>query len=244
MTRIRKQLLIAATAVSLLSGITSTKAWIVFDPSNYSQNVLSAARALEQINHQITSLQNEAQMLIGQARNLTSLPFSVLQQLQASVQQTQGLLTQAQNIAFNVRDIDKAFQTTYGAASVTPHDQSLIDGARNRWQNTVSGLQDAMRVQAGVVSNIESGRAQMSALVGASQNAVGALQATQAGNQILALQAQQLTDLTAVIAAQGRAQNLEAAERATAKEQGREQLRRFLSTSGSYASALSNSPQN
>ena len=244
MTRIRKQLLIAATAVSLLSGMTSAKAWIVFDPSNYSQNVLSAARALEQINHQITSLQNEAQMLIGQARNLTSLPFSVLQQLQASVQQTQGLLTQAQNIAFNVRDIDKAFQTTYGAASVTPHDQSLIDGARNRWQNTVSGLQDAMRVQAGVVSNIESGRAQMSALVGASQNAVGALQATQAGNQILALQAQQLTDLTAVIAAQGRAQNLEAAERATAKEQGREQLRRFLSTSGSYASALSNSPQN
>ena len=40
---------------------------VVFDPSNYAQNVLTAARALQQINNQITSLQNQAQMLINQA---------------------------------------------------------------------------------------------------------------------------------------------------------------------------------
>ncbi|MGN6142395.1 MAG: P-type conjugative transfer protein TrbJ, partial [Mesorhizobium sp.] len=64
---------------------TPAHALIVFDPSNYAQNVIQAARALEQITHQITSLQNEAQMLINQARNLASLPFSSLQQLQQSV---------------------------------------------------------------------------------------------------------------------------------------------------------------
>ena len=32
---------------------------IVYDPSNYAQNVLQAARALQQINNQITSLQNQ-----------------------------------------------------------------------------------------------------------------------------------------------------------------------------------------
>jgi P-type conjugative transfer protein TrbJ len=47
---------------------------IVFDPSNYAENIVQAARALEQINNQIASLQNEAQMLINQARNLASLP--------------------------------------------------------------------------------------------------------------------------------------------------------------------------
>lgn len=41
---------------------------IVFDPSNYAENIVQAARALEQINNQIASLQNEAQMLINQAR--------------------------------------------------------------------------------------------------------------------------------------------------------------------------------
>ena len=78
---------------------------IVFDPSNYAQNILTAARTLEQINHQITSLQNEATMLMNQARNLASLPFSSLQQLQQNVQRTQQLLSQAQNIAFDVQRV-------------------------------------------------------------------------------------------------------------------------------------------
>ncbi len=45
--------------------VTPAHALIVFDPSNYAQNVRTAARSLEQITHQITSLQNEAQMLIN-----------------------------------------------------------------------------------------------------------------------------------------------------------------------------------
>src|SRR3546814_8509492 len=64
-----------------------------------------------------------------------------------------------------------------------------------------------------LVGNIDTNRAEMSALVGRSQGAAGALQATQAGNQLLALQAQQLSDLTAVVAANGRADALSAAER-------------------------------
>jgi P-type conjugative transfer protein TrbJ len=237
--RIRAALL-AATALSLPLSFApilvapASAQWIVYDPTNYAQNVLQAARALEQINNQITSLQNEAQMLINQARNLASLPYSSLQRLQQSVQRTQQLLGQAQNIAFDVQQVDRAFQTTYGNASLTASDQQLIADARTRWQNTVGGLQDAMRVQAGVVGNIDTNRNEMSALVGQSQGATGALQATQAGNQILALQAQQLADLTAVVAADGRARALADAERAAAAEQGREQRRRFLTPGSGY----------
>ncbi|MCG7509142.1 P-type conjugative transfer protein TrbJ [Mesorhizobium retamae] len=214
---------------------TPAHAWkIVFDPSNYAQNVLTAARTLEQITHQITSLQNEAQMLINQARNLTSLPFSALQEIQESVQRTQQLLQQAQNIAFDVQQIDQAFQQQYGDVSMSATDQQLVADARTRWQNTVGGLQDAMRVQAGVVGNIDTNRTQMSELVNQSQGATGALQATQAGNQILALQSQQLSDLVALISANGRADALTEAERTAAVEQGREQRRRFLTPGGGY----------
>ncbi|HWJ70836.1 MAG: P-type conjugative transfer protein TrbJ [Proteobacteria bacterium] len=207
---------------------------IVYDPSNYAQNVLTAARTLEQINNQITSLQNEAQMLINQARNLASLPYSSLQQLQQNVQRTQQLLGQAQNIAFEVGQIDQAFQSQYGNVSLSATDAQLVADARGRWENTVGGLQDAMRVQAGVVGNIDSNRAEMAALVGQSQGATGALQATQAGNQLLALQSQQLSDLIAVISANGRADALTEAERATAAEQGRIQRERFLTPGSGY----------
>jgi len=225
-----------AAAPLALSPMVATPAHaiIVFDPSNYAQNVLTAARTLEQITNQITSLQNEAQMLINQAKNLASLPFSALQQIQQSVQKTQALLQQAQGIAFNVQQIDQMCQQKYGNVSMSTSDRQLVANARSRWQNTVGGLQDAMRVQAGVVGNIDSNRTQMSALVSQSQGATGALQATQAGNQLLALQAQQLADLTAVVTANGRAQALQSAEQAAAAEQGREQRRRFLTPGAGY----------
>ena len=207
---------------------------IVYDPSNYAQNVLTAARTLEQINNQITSLQNEAQMLINQARNLASLPYSALQHLQQNVQRTQQLLGQAQNIAFEVGQIDQAFEQQYGQISLSASDQQLIADARTRWGNTVGGLQDAMRVQAGVVGNIDTNRAEMATLVGQSQNASGALQATQAGNQLLALQSQQLSDLVALLSANGRSEALIEAERATAAEQGRVQRERFLTPGSGY----------
>jgi P-type conjugative transfer protein TrbJ len=229
-------ILAAPLSVSPVLIAPASAQWIVYDPTNYAQNVLQAARALQQINNQITSLQNQAQSLINQARNLTSLPFSSLEQLQQSVQRTQQLLQQAQGIAYNVQNIDQAFRTNYGAgsASMSASDQQLVAQAKERWNNTVSGLQDAMRVQAGVVGNIDTNRTQMSALVGQSQGATGALQAAQAGNQLLALQAQQLADLTAVVSANGRAQALAEAERSSAAEQGREQRRRFLTPGSGY----------
>ena len=232
--RVTAALLAVPLALSPVLSTPAAAQWIVYDPTNYAQNVLTAARTLQQVNQQITQLQNEAQMLINQARNLASLPHSSLQQLQQSVQRTQQLLSQAQGIAINVQQINRAFQTTYGNASMSASDQALVTQARERWQNTVGGLQDAMRVQAGVVGNIDTNRTEMSALIGQSQGATGALQATQAGNQLLALQAQQLADLTAVVAANGRAQSLSEAERAAAAEQGREQRRRFLTPGSGY----------
>ena len=74
----------------------------------------------------------------------------------------------------------------------------------------------------------------MNGLVSSSQSATGALQAAQAGNQLLALQSQQIADLTALVAAQGRAQALDAARHTAAEEEGRERRRRFLTPSTGY----------
>lgn len=235
MKTVRKMLAVGVAALTLMTATAPAHAQLtVFDPSNYAQNVLTAARSLQQINNQITSLQNQAQSLINQTRNLTSLPFSSLQQLQQSIARTQALLQQAQGIAYDVQNIDQAFRTTYGAATASISSQQLVSGAQARWQQSVQSLQDAMRVQATVVGNLDTNRSQMSALVSSSQGATGALQAAQAGNQLLALQAQQLADLTAAVAAQGRAQSLEAAQRAAAQDQAREQLRRFLTPGAGY----------
>ena len=77
-----KKSLLALSIAGLVAWTPIAQAqWVVFDPSNYSQNILTAARTLEQINNQIRQLQNEAQMLMNQARNLTGLDFSALADL-------------------------------------------------------------------------------------------------------------------------------------------------------------------
>src|SRR5580698_7639560 len=154
MRRLRHLDIVCLFAAVLAGAPMQTSAQvIVFDPNNYAQNVLTAARALQQINNQITSLQNQAQMLINQAKNLANLPFSSLQQLQQSIQRTQQLLNQAQRIAYDVQKINNAFSTTYAPASASTSNQTLISNAQARWQTSVAALQDALKVQAGVVGN-------------------------------------------------------------------------------------------
>lgn len=233
--RVRTLLATISLTAVLAAGVPARAQMTVFDPSNFSQNVLTAARTLQQVNNGIQSLQNEAMFLINQARNLASLPYSSLAQLQQSIGQTRQLLTQAQRIAYDVGAIDQAFSQnypqSYGASMSAPQ---LLADAQARWQNSLAGFQDAMRVQAGVVGNLDRTRAEIEALVSSSQSATGALQAAQSGNQLVALQTNQLADLTAVMASLARAQSLESARTVSSQARAREQLQRFLNYGPGY----------
>ena len=234
--RLRNTLAAGATIAVLAIASDPVRAQMtVFDPSNYSQNVLTAARTLQQVNNGIQSLQNQAMSLLNQARNLASLPYSSLAQLQQSIGQTQQLLAQTQRIAYDVTSIDQAFTRTYPQTyTASTSSQQLLTDAQTRWQNSLAGFQDAMRVQAGVVGNLDRARAEIDALVSSSQSATGALQAAQSGNQLIALQTSQLADLTAVMASIARAQSLESARTVASQAQAREQMERFLNYGPGY----------
>src|SRR5215471_21373504 len=162
---------------------------VVYDPSNYAQNVLQAARALQQINNQVTSLQNQTQMLLNQVKNLTSLPYSALQAINQSIVRTQQLLNQAQRIAYDVNQIDQAFARSYPPSyPASTSAQQFTGDAQTRWQNSLTAHQDALRVQAGIVQALDTSRTETNGLVSSSQSATGLLQASQAGNQLIALQ--------------------------------------------------------
>ena len=234
--RLRTMLVPAIAAWTLVCLSAPAHAQLtVFDPSNYSQNMLTAARALQQVNNQIRGLQNQALSLVNQARNLASLPYSSLAELQQSIVQTQQLLGQTQRIAYDVQSIDQAFSRSYPqsyAASTTS--RQLLAKAQARWRISLAGFQDALRVQAGVVQNLDRTRTQVSNLVSSSQSATGALQAAQSGNQLIALETSQLADLTAVMTSIARARSLESAREISGQAQARQQLKRFLDYGTGY----------
>lgn len=230
---VRRALCAALIALALVpAAMTASPAaaqvgGIVHDPRNYAQNILTAARTLEQINNQIKMLQGQTTSLLNEAKNLASLPMSTLEELQGQVDQTRQLLGEAQRIAYDVKDVQQVFGARYKGGALGASHAEMVANAEARWKDSVGGFEDAMKVQAGIVGNLGTTRQSITRLVGASQSASGALQAAQAGNQLLALQSQQLADLTAALAAQGRSQALDAARSAAAEADARERFRRF-----------------
>lgn len=209
--------------------------WAVIDVTNLAQNTMTAARTLEQINNQVRQLQNQAQSLINQARNLENLPFNVVSQLRTNLATTQQLITQAQGLAFQVQSMDQQFARLYPEQyAATVSGNQMYQDAHQRWQNTLEGLQTSMRMQAQVSQNVTADESTLTDLVGQSQSATGALQAMQATNQLLALQAKQSIQTQQLQLTQGRAESLELARQAAAIERGREVTRRFLGTGTAY----------
>ena len=227
---------LGSLAVTLVAPSTPAHAqFTVFDPSNYSQNLLTAARTLTQINNQIQSLQNEAQMLINQAKNLTRIDFPQLQQLTQNLQAIDRLMAQAQGIDFRIDGLDqqysRLFPNDFSQALTT--NQRVID-ATTRLDTAKAAFRQTMGVQSQVVANVQADAGTLSEIVAKSQGAEGSLQAQQATNQLLALTAKQQFQIQNLMAAQYRAEATEAARRAQAEAEGRAATKKFLGTGSAY----------
>lgn len=223
-----KKLLLLSAAALALATTPARAQWIVFDPSNYAQNILTAANTLETINNQVRQLQNEA-------LNLANLDFSSLNELRAALASANQLIQQAQGLAYQVSAMEADFSRLYPQAytSAITGNQMALD-ARQRWEFSLKALGAAMRVQAQAVQNFASDENTLMDLVNRSQNAVGALQAAQATNQLLALQARQAMQEQQLRVTQDRAVGLELARVVAAQERAREVRRRFQGGGSRY----------
>lgn len=207
----------------------------VFDPTNYTQNLLTAARTLQQINNQIQSLQNEARMLVNQSKNLSRIDFPQLDQLRQTLGEIDKLMGQAQGIDFRVDQIDEQFRRQFpdSFASVMKRDQHIA-AAKQRLGNEMAAFRQTMEVQSGIVENVRDDAQALAAIVAKSQGAEGSLQAQQATNQLLALATKQQFQLQNLMAAQFRSQSLEAARRGQSAREARARTTRFLGDGKAY----------
>lgn len=237
----RKLVAAALAAVLVLTPIQQANALFgfgdtVYDPLNHAQNILTAARSLEQINNQVQQLANQAQMLINQARNLINLPSSIASNLQSSLNRVDSLVRQAQGIAYEITSIDQEFQRLFPErydANVST--SQILHDAEDAWKLAREGFKHSLKVQAEVVGQVRNDTILLDQLVATSQGAVGNLQAVQVGNQLTALAAKQTMQLQTLLAASGRAEAIEQERALAAHEQGRARFERFVGTGSAYS---------
>lgn len=236
--RTAKALRVAMTVMPLLAPAVVTApaaAILVFDPSNYGQNLLTAARSLQQINNQIQSLQNQAQSLLNQARNLETIGFPELTAISATLQQINTLMGQAQGIQFKVSGLQQQFQQLFPTSfdTLLTSDQHVAS-ASARYSTAMAAYQHTMTVQAQVAENVATDAQTLASLTARSQSAAGALQASQATNQLLALSAKQQFQIEQMMAAQYRAQAIEQARRDQSEADGQAATTKFLGSGSAY----------
>ncbi|WP_339680781.1 P-type conjugative transfer protein TrbJ [uncultured Hyphomonas sp.] len=224
----------AAPLIALpLSGILAPPAAAqvtVYDPANHAQNILQAVRALQELEGQLQQLAHEIEMLENMARNLETLPVSVAESIIGQrIIRIEELLREAQGIGYSVEAIERDYETTYPERYGAPPSQAvLVADARARWRQSRDAFREALTISAAALEDNETDAAAIRSLVTQSQDAAGALQAAQAGNELAAMTHQQLMQLEAMLAAQHRAQALEEARKLAEAERGRARLSAFL----------------
>jgi P-type conjugative transfer protein TrbJ len=207
---------------------------IVYDPTNHAQNLLTAARTLIMINNQVKQLTNEAQMIANQAKELANLPFSAKAALKSRLAEIDMLIKAAKGIAYDVATVDAAFKTLFPEDYAAYSNLAMAADARSHWQEASRALHDSMLMQAKIAETIAADATTLDELIEESQSAVGGLQATQAGNQLIALQTKQSMQTAEMLAVHYRAEAMSRAKALQAEERARIHRQRFLGDGAAY----------
>jgi P-type conjugative transfer protein TrbJ len=192
---------------------------LVYDPTNYAQNLLSATRALEQIRNQLVQIEQAAAMLRVN-------PLQLSPELSHAIDEAQALFATARAIAFEVdrvgADLRALYPETWDAFAL----EEVLQRSDEWLLESRASLQRAMEAEAHSVEALARTQGRIAQALGSSTAAEGQTGAVQAGNQLLGVQAGQLAEIQALLAAQGRALQVERMERVARETRAREIQRR------------------
>lgn len=234
MRRRMKALLLSAAMLSPLTLLSVTPAsaqlfgGVVYDPSNYAQNLLTAVRTLQMINNQIKQLTNEAQMIANQVKDLTNLPYTARAALNARLAEIDALIKTAKGLAFDVASIDATFKALYPEDYASFSNAAMAADARRHWREASRAFHDAVIMQAKITETVAADLTTLDEIVRESETAIGGLQVAQAGNQLLALQTKQSMHAAELMAVNARADALDRARQLQMEERARIQRTRFI----------------
>jgi P-type conjugative transfer protein TrbJ len=237
MRRRRRRLAFASTiAIAACLSAAEAQGLTVFDPLNYEQNLLTAARTLESLQNQVRLLQSQAQQLSRMNLNLQPLGGSIGNDLQGTLTQLRSRIGEGDALALKVRETDAAFDRLYPKTfSDALTSDELLRAARTRWEEAHAGFRRAALLQGQASETIDGDGRLLGGVLLRSQSAVGALQVAQAGNELAALNVKQALQLQALLAVQHRADTADRLRSVIAEEEARTQFRSFVGNGRAYS---------
>src|SRR5262249_41385628 len=129
----------------------------VFDPANYSQNLLTAARALEQITNQVRQLQNQILMLQRMDQNLVRLGSTISPDLQSTLGDIQTQLRAGEGIALRLQTTQSGYDQLFPRqVSSSPSTDDVLRNAQNRWNEEYAAFRPAALVHGQIADSLDN----------------------------------------------------------------------------------------
>ncbi len=207
---------------------------VVFDPTNYGQNILTAARTLQTVNNQIRQLQNEADMLISDAKNLIRSGYNPQTKINRLLGEIFNLMDRAKSITYEIAETDRIFRENYPEDYSAWSKTEMATAAEFQWVTSRNAFHDALMVQSQIVQTVKADASTLDRLLTQTERAEGALSVAQTGNQIAALDAKQAMQMQELMAAQHRAESLERARRLQIERESKVKHTRFVGVDNAY----------
>ncbi len=237
MRSLRKLFVVIPMAGALLAScVTRSAAQLtVFDPANYQENLLSAARALEQINNQVRQLQNQVLMIQRMDQNLLRLGSTLSPDLQRTLADIQTQLRAGEGIALSLQATQNGYEQLFPRqVSAALSSDDVLRNATTRWDEEYAAFQRTALLQGQIADSLEADTRLLSGAMTRSLNAAGILEATQAGNELTALGVKQSLALQGLLAAQLRAESLTRARDLATENEARQRFKTFVGTGSAY----------
>ena len=210
----------------------------VFDPANYSQNLATAARALEQINNQVRQLQNQLLMLQRMDQNLVRLGSTISPDLQRTLGDIQTQLRAGEGIALRLQTTQSGWDQLFPrqvASSLSTDD--VLRNAQSRWNEEYAAFRRAALLQGQIADGIETDTRLLGDAMARSRNTAGALEATQALSELTGLSVKQALAFSGLLAAQHRASTVTRARDLATEDEARQRFKTFIGTGSAYTAS-------
>jgi P-type conjugative transfer protein TrbJ len=163
------------------------------------------------------------------------LGSTIAPDLQQTLSDMQAQLRAGEGIALRLQSTQSGYERLFPRnVSTSIAEDEVLRNAKARSDEDHAALKRAALLQGQVVDGIAVDARLLAEAMGRSRDAVGALEATQAGNELVALNAKQTLVLQSLLAAQHRSDTLSRARDLVAQDEARQRFKAFVGAGSAY----------
>jgi|GEM_PF-3411756 len=192
----KKKLLVISSILGILVFACYALGMTVFDPKNYSANIVTKANSIKQAAYQVEMVAKQTQMVLNQiqqlkndATNLLQLNVALTNPFYNSVENINSQIRQIKGIGYSATGLPDKYYNIFSDISFAaqPKSPSQIDQVLlNQKMAVREEIFNAMYSQSALITESNNGIKELNAIMVKSRAAQGNLEATQACNELLA----------------------------------------------------------